>query len=196
MARAVAALPQAEKDFFDGLVADRRAKAAEAERIAKLRAMSDLDAVEFAIKRAADVFALDGVPERLLTALREAGFVRADLKHFRDAHQALELVVRIVVDAAPQLSGAKLASLNSLIMQAAVSLSLVDGSANSDDHPPESLTDRDSLIAEWGSNWRVGLARINFEEAYFTAARSSQPDDWMQAALLGQQLVNALDGRP
>lgn len=34
LARAVAALPQAEKDFFDGLVADERAKAAAEARIA------------------------------------------------------------------------------------------------------------------------------------------------------------------
>lgn len=76
MARAVAALPQAERDFFDGVLTDAKAAAAEEERIAELRTMSDLDAVQFAIKQAADTWALDGLPERLLQALRDAGFVR------------------------------------------------------------------------------------------------------------------------
>ncbi|CAX21896.1 protein of unknown function [Methylorubrum extorquens DM4] len=74
--RAVAALPQGHQDYFDGLVADERAKAADAERIAKVRAMSDEDAVQFAIKQASEFFGLGGLPERLLAALREAGFGR------------------------------------------------------------------------------------------------------------------------
>ncbi|MGU3284681.1 hypothetical protein [Methylobacterium mesophilicum] len=76
LARTVAGLPQAERDYFDGMVADERAAAADAERIAKLRVMSDEDAIQFAIKQASDVFAPGELPGRLLTALREAGFVR------------------------------------------------------------------------------------------------------------------------
>lgn len=80
LARTVAALPQGHQDFFNGLVADERAAIADAERIAKLRAMSDEDAVQFAIKEASDVFATGELHERLLSALREAGFVRGQPK--------------------------------------------------------------------------------------------------------------------
>ena len=52
LARAVAALPQAERDFFDGMLADVRAKDAEAKRIATLRAMGDLQALDFILKNA------------------------------------------------------------------------------------------------------------------------------------------------
>lgn len=132
MARAVAALPQGHKDFFDGLVADERAKAAEAERIAKLRAMSDEDAIQFAIKQASDVFSPGELPERLLAALREAGFVRSDLALLHDARQRLEAVLRIIVDAHfipdadGQLAGSDFPKINDLIMQAATSLSKVE----------------------------------------------------------------------
>ncbi len=57
LARAVAGLPQAERDYFDEMVADERARATQAERIAKLRKLSDEEAVQFAIKKASDVFA-------------------------------------------------------------------------------------------------------------------------------------------
>lgn len=80
LARAVAGLPQDQRDYFEGMVADERAAAAEAERIARLRTMSDLDAVQFAMKQASDVFALGELPERLLAALRDAGFVREEPK--------------------------------------------------------------------------------------------------------------------
>ncbi len=45
LARTVAALPQGHQDFFNGMVADERAKATDAERIAKLRGMSDFGVV-------------------------------------------------------------------------------------------------------------------------------------------------------
>ncbi|MEG9500345.1 MAG: hypothetical protein MIN69_00475 [Methylorubrum extorquens] len=76
LARAVAALPQEQQDFFDGVVADERAAAAEAERIAQLRAMTDYGAIQVAVKRASDGRDPDGLPARLLKELRDAGFVR------------------------------------------------------------------------------------------------------------------------
>lgn len=60
----------------------------------------------------------------------------------------------------------------------------------------EGITTREVILAEHGANWRIVLARSNFEKAYVTASMSSQPEDWHEAALLGKQLVNALDGRP
>lgn len=85
LARAVAALPQAEKDFFDGLVADERAKAADAERIAKLRSMSDKEAVSTAVNAGVKLMhrahrpgnvVMDVDLDEVARVLREAGFVR------------------------------------------------------------------------------------------------------------------------
>ncbi len=77
LARAVAALPQAEKDFFDGLVADERAKSAQAERIAKLRGMSDIEIVRKVLEECTD-YAQSYGSGAALEMLREAGFVRND----------------------------------------------------------------------------------------------------------------------
>lgn len=77
MARAFAALPQSHRDFFDGLVADERAKDAEDKRIAKLRAMGHFDALDFVLKdarRGMTIFDLD-VPA-VFRGLVEAGFTR------------------------------------------------------------------------------------------------------------------------
>lgn len=79
--RAVAALPQAERDYFDGMVADERAKAseaAEAERITKLQEMPDLQVIESLFQEAIephwDSYSTDAA--KALRVLREAGFVR------------------------------------------------------------------------------------------------------------------------
>ncbi|KMO29515.1 hypothetical protein VQ03_29280 [Methylobacterium tarhaniae] len=74
LARTVAALTQRHQDFFNGLVADERAKSAQAETIARLWAMSDV-----AVVNAAATVHGNGInPEALkaLAILREAGFVR------------------------------------------------------------------------------------------------------------------------
>lgn len=85
MARAVATLPQAERDYFEGMVADERAKAAEANRIADLRVMSDEDAIQLAVDAGVDVKWKSYRPgearvvvdlRKVEAALREAGFVR------------------------------------------------------------------------------------------------------------------------
>lgn len=85
MARAVAALPQAEKDFFDGLVANERAKVAEEERIAKLLAMPDKQAVLAAVNAGVTLkhrahrpgnIMMDVDLDNVARVLREAGFVR------------------------------------------------------------------------------------------------------------------------
>lgn len=77
MARAFAALPQSHRDFFDGLVADERAKDAEDKRIAKLRAMGHLDALDFVLRdarRGISIFDLD--VHAVFKGLVEAGFTR------------------------------------------------------------------------------------------------------------------------
>lgn len=77
MARAFAALPQSLRDFFDGMVADERAKDAETKRIAKLRALGDLQALDFILKdarRGMTIFDLDVFA--VAKGLVEAGFVR------------------------------------------------------------------------------------------------------------------------
>lgn len=81
MARAVAALPQAERDYFDGMLADVRAEDAAAKRIAKLRALGDLQALDFILKdarRGPTIFDLDMIA--VAKGLVEAGFVREEPK--------------------------------------------------------------------------------------------------------------------
>jgi hypothetical protein len=101
LARTVAALPQAEKDFFDGLVADERAKAADAERIAKLRGMSDRDVIEHAVRGGTAIGPDPGdlvvlVPS-ILRVLSEAGFVRyPDGKPKADLPEAITRVREVV----------------------------------------------------------------------------------------------------
>jgi hypothetical protein len=128
MARAFAALPQSHRDFFDGMVADERAKDAEAKRIAKLRAMGDLQALDFILKdarRGMSIFDLDMIA--VGRGLVEAGFVRGDLMLLGEAREALERVVRLIVDSASQFPvGFDYAELNRLIMQAATALSKVE----------------------------------------------------------------------
>lgn len=75
LARAVAALPQGHQDFFNGLVADERAKAAEAERIAEMRAMSD-DEIAYKVLEDCTEYAQRHHAQDALKMLREAGFVR------------------------------------------------------------------------------------------------------------------------
>ncbi|SFM30927.1 hypothetical protein [Methylobacterium pseudosasicola] len=77
MARAFAALPQSHRDFFDGLVADERAKDAKDKRIAKLRTMRDFQALDFILKdarRGMTIFDLD--VHAVARGLVEAGFTR------------------------------------------------------------------------------------------------------------------------
>ncbi|WP_298958525.1 hypothetical protein [uncultured Methylobacterium sp.] len=80
LARAVAALPQGHQDFFNGMVADERAKAVEAERIAKLRGMPDWDVIEHAVRGGTaigpDLGDLVVLAPSILRVLSEAGFVR------------------------------------------------------------------------------------------------------------------------
>lgn len=80
LARTVAALPQDQRDFFNGMVADELAAAADAERVAKLRGMSDVDAVQSAIAWASETVDLDAIPGRMLQGLRDAGFERGQSK--------------------------------------------------------------------------------------------------------------------
>ncbi len=78
LARKVAALSQAERDFFDGMLADELAAAADAERVAKLRGMPDVDAVQSAIAWASETVDLDAIPGRMLQGLKDAGFERRE----------------------------------------------------------------------------------------------------------------------
>ncbi|MCJ2134223.1 hypothetical protein MKK69_09175 [Methylobacterium sp. J-026] len=77
MARAVAGLPQAERDYFDGMLADVRAKDADASRVAKLRALGDFQALDFILKdarRGPTIFDLDVLA--VARGLVDAGFAR------------------------------------------------------------------------------------------------------------------------
>ena len=85
MARAVAALPKGERDFFDGMVADERARAADVARIAKLRAMSDLEVISAALDAGVALrhrahrpgnTELEVNTHKAEAVLRDAGFVR------------------------------------------------------------------------------------------------------------------------
>lgn len=77
LARTVAWLPKAERDFLDGMVAEQSAMAAEAERIAKLRKMSDEDAVKAALVHMADAIRWREVNlPKLMRDLKGAGFAR------------------------------------------------------------------------------------------------------------------------
>ena len=77
MARAFAALPQSHQDFFDGMVADERAKDAKDKRIAALRTMGDFQALDLILKdarRGETIFDLD--VRAVARGLVEAGFER------------------------------------------------------------------------------------------------------------------------
>lgn len=127
MARAVALLPQAERDYFDGMLADVRAEDAAAKRIAKLRALGDLQALDFILKdarRGPTIFDLDMIA--VGKGLVEAGFVRADLKLLRDAREALEGVIKVIIEANPMVPGSQYQTLDKLIKQAATALGTVE----------------------------------------------------------------------
>lgn len=77
LARTFAALPQSHRDFFDGIVADERAKDAKAKRTAKLQAMGDFQALDVILKdarRGMTIFDLDTFA--VAKGLVEAGFER------------------------------------------------------------------------------------------------------------------------
>lgn len=85
LARAVAALPQSEKDYFDGVLADEHAKAAKEKRIAKLKAMSDMEVISAALDAGVVLrhrphrpgnTELEVNTHKAEAVLREAGFVR------------------------------------------------------------------------------------------------------------------------
>ena len=58
--------------------ADELAAAADAERVAKLRGMPDVDAVQSAIAWASETVDLDAIPGRMLQGLKDAGFERRE----------------------------------------------------------------------------------------------------------------------
>lgn len=77
LARAVAALPQGHKDFFDGVLADERAKAAAEARTARLREMSDEDAVKAALMNMCDSIRWSEINfPKFMQDLEDAGFSR------------------------------------------------------------------------------------------------------------------------
>ena len=57
---------------------DELAAAADAERVAKLRGMPDVDAVQSAIAWASETVDLDAIPGRMLQGLKDAGFERRE----------------------------------------------------------------------------------------------------------------------
>lgn len=127
LARTIAALPQAERDAFDGLLADVRKKDTEARRVAKLRAMNDLQALDLILidaRRGMTIFDLDVFA--VGRGLAEAGFSRSDRKLLHEAHDALEKFVRNIIEAKVEVPGGDYVELNRLIMQAAKALSKVE----------------------------------------------------------------------
>lgn len=113
-------------------VEDAKAIAAEAERRVDLRSMDDIQVVNEALSQAAPG-AWDYEAETALQILRDAGFVRADLRRLRSAHVTLEEVLRRIVDQIPKLTDPPdqtfMAVSNRLIMDAAVNLSKVEEAA-------------------------------------------------------------------
>lgn len=179
MARTVAALPQAERDYFDGMVADQRAKAAEDKRVAKLRGMSDLDAISAALDEGVTMrhrahrpgnIGVEVNPHKVQVVLRDPGFVR-----LTDSDEgAVELACRLMRNS-PRVR---------MLMGAEAAGALCG-----------ELATRDAVVSEEGHDWRVAFARQAFEKAYSEAGQTHLAADWMQAALLGRELVDALDGR-
>lgn len=101
LARTVAALPQGHQDFFNGLVADERAKAAAAKRIAEMRSMSDEEAVLAAVNAGVTLkhrahrpgnVVMDVDPQEVARVLREAGFVRWPANFKTKPHEFFEAV--------------------------------------------------------------------------------------------------------
>lgn len=96
MARAVAALPQDQRDYFDGIVADEQAATRREERIAKLRAMSDEDAVKAALMNMCDSIRWREVEfPKFMQDLEDAGFSRPiDVS---DAFETVDRVLRVII---------------------------------------------------------------------------------------------------
>ncbi|MCJ2040957.1 hypothetical protein MKK55_18680 [Methylobacterium sp. J-059] len=113
-------------------VEDANAIAVDAKRKVDLGAMDDIQVVNEALSQAAPG-AWDYEAATALQVLRDAGFVRADLRRLRSAHVTLEEVLRRIVGQIPKLADPPdqtfIAVSDRLIMDAAVNLSMVEEAA-------------------------------------------------------------------